>query len=1435
MPTPQSGAVRAETTEAPDIVSGLFLAGETFLQSLEEGQTLDAQMLRSVMTDAFGGSDADGAWLWKDAYEAVEVAFVLFLRKYGPAMAAKADGAGAYVSMLEKLSALGPRQSRRSEHSQSLQQYSTPLALGRIAAIAAHLNRDDLVLEPSAGTGLLAAHAAHAGAGLVLNELSATRAGLLAHLYPDADVTRFDAAQIDDRLPESIAPSVVLMNPPFSATAGVAGARPETTADHIRSALVRLRPGGRLVAITAETFSPYKERWRDFFTRLQDTARISFSIGVHRDVFARHGVSVATRITVIDKVPAEDPREFPPCPGKDHSLVDLLWNIEAGVIGRAALQVPVSPVIPAPAAAIAGRPSSSTIKRAAPTAAIAPLQYKARTDLPASESTDDHIYEPYAVEAISIDGAMEHPTPLVQSAAMASVRPPVPSYRPLLPQRLVEEGVLSDAQLESVIYAGEAHEQFLDGEYVICDGAIDIRKAAPNDEEPIRYRKGWLLGDGTGVGKGRQVAAIILDNWLRGRRRAAWVSLSADLIDDARRDWSAVGGDPAEIRPISKFKYGHDITLPEGVLFSTYAALRTGDSEGKRSRVQQIVDWLGADFDGVIILDEAHAAANAAGDKGSRGAKKPSQQGIAVLRLQNLLPNARVVYASATGATTVANLAYATRLGIWGTEEMPFATRGEFVSAMEDGGVAAMEVISRDLKALGLYAARALSFHGVEYEVLVHELTPAQKDIYDAYAEAFEIIHNNLEKALEVSNITSSTAIHNKSARSAARAAFEGSKQRFFNALLTAMKCPTLLKAIEADLDDGCASVIQLISTGEALLNRRLENIPASEWSDLTIDVTPRDYVLDYLETSFPTQLFTITSDADGNIISVPETDAAGHPIQCREAVRMKADMIERLALLPPTPCALDQLVHHFGVERVAEVTGRRRRIVRRERGGRTRLAVETRGASANRDQVDAFQAGEKLILPFSQAGGTGRSFHSDRDCGNHRRRVHTLLEPGWRADVAIQGLGRSHRSNQVEPPRIRTLTTNVRGEARFVSTISRRLDTLGAITRGQRETGGQGLFRPEDNLESVYARVGLRKFFTALARGELKCCSVERFTACTGLRLLDDDGSLLERLPPIHTFLNRVLALKIDMQNAVFDDFLKIVAAEVEAARAAGTLDIGIETLRAEKFEILGEQTIYVHPRTKAETKAIEIRQTDKTRIRSLDEALAIRDADKGRLMINAQSNRAAVVTEAFGYVRDDGSIEERSWLNRPQVHETISNDDLENGRWREVDEASFAIAWAAEVGSIPATTSFTFYLVTGLLLPIWKDLPDDFIAVRRLTTDCGKSLLGRLMAAEQLAETLGKLQPGAAVTISPQDLAAAILRRGVIAQLQGGISLKRVRVMGNERIEAVDFGTHQVDKLKRLGCVSEIANGRLALYAPTACLKAITDAFPVSACIGR
>jgi hypothetical protein len=86
----------------PDKVSGLIHAATLLAQLLGQGRAIDTRALRSAMENAFCGSDADGAWVWKDAYEACEAAQVMFLRKFGNAMRTRAGSAAAMLEMLTR-------------------------------------------------------------------------------------------------------------------------------------------------------------------------------------------------------------------------------------------------------------------------------------------------------------------------------------------------------------------------------------------------------------------------------------------------------------------------------------------------------------------------------------------------------------------------------------------------------------------------------------------------------------------------------------------------------------------------------------------------------------------------------------------------------------------------------------------------------------------------------------------------------------------------------------------------------------------------------------------------------------------------------------------------------------------------------------------------------------------------------------------------------------------------------------------------------------------------------------------------------------------------------------------------------------------------------------------------------------------------------------
>ena len=1265
----------------------LIAAAKALSLILAAGRALDARTLRQIMTRAFEGSDAEGAWAWKDAYETAEAAVVLFVKRYGRAMRREAGSPARMLAMLEALAALEPSHTRRSEEQVAMQQFSTPLPLAYAALQAAAVRPGDVVLEPSAGTGMLAVLAecalgSKAEGALHLNELGTTRAGLLEALFPGSSVTRTNAEAIADHLP-FVRPTVVLMNPPFSVSPGVARRRHDADLNHLRSACAMLPPGGRLAAITSAHCVPGDRAWDRAFERMDPPARVAFSIAIDGRAYARRGTSFHSRLTVLDRDPegragvAVDARAFAA------DAASLLAAVAAKVPPRLPLAPhPVAPGTIAdlfdPSAAPTRRPSApgagpKLAPKAAPEPAkprdfgpVAELVYEAG---PLEGGAGDATaaagaFEPWRPRTVRIAGAMAHPTPLVQSGAMAAVPHPRPAYRPMLPERVVSEGLLSDAQAESVVLAGQAHGGHLSALYRIGEGwetvrrvdgeherPVDAGAAADANERlsaPVRLRKGWMLGDGTGCGKGRQVAALILDQWLRGRRRALWLSQSDKLLEDARRDWTALGGAEADVVALAKVRQGAEIPQAEGILFATYATLRSPARQGKRSRLEQVVGWLAGSLDeaechafsGVVVFDEAHAMANAAGSKGSRGEIAPSRQGRAGLRLQNALPDARITYVSATGATTVPGLAYARRLGLWGSGETPFETRTDFIAAMEAGGVAAMEVVARDLKALGLYQARALSYDGFEVHILEHPLTPEQRRIYDAYAGAFKVIHANIEAALKATGIVEGTSTLNRNAKSAAYSAFEGAKQRFFGHLLTSMKCPTLIRAIEADLEAGRSAVVQLVSTGEALMERRIAQIPPSEWDDLSIDLTPREYVLDFLAHAFPVQLHEPFTDEEGKLMSRPVVDNDGHPVLSQEALSHRDALMENLAALPPVPAALDQILHHFGADEVAEVTGRSRRVLRIVDSSGERLALKTRPALASLAETAAFMDGTKPILVFSMAGGTGRSYHADLGCANTARRVHYLLEPGWRADQAIQGLGRTHRTHQASAPLFRPITTDVKGERRFIATIARRLDSLGAITRGQRDSqtamggGDATLFRASDNLESAYAKAALRQLYLALCRGAVPEWPLERFEEATGLKLTYD-GAIREDLPPMPRFLNRLLALPIDEQNALFAELETRIEAAIEQAVEAGTFERGVETIHADGLGVASREALFVHEGSGAVTEMVEVARRDRLEPLTAEAALGRRDialghGDAVRLMVNARSGRAALAFPA-------------------------------------------------------------------------------------------------------------------------------------------------------------------------------------------------------------
>ncbi|MEQ9748917.1 MAG: strawberry notch family protein, partial [Marinovum algicola] len=480
-----------------DLASALALIGTEI-----DHQPLRSSALARVMRETFLGSNAGGAWDWRMAYDLMQAAAVQVLLR--------GNGVAGDIAAAKLLASRLLTETRRSEQQIRLQQFSTPLSFAAMVVRAAAVRKGETLLEPSAGTGALAAFAARAGATLLLNEIDPFRQRLLRAVF-GGEVTGHDGEHIDDLLQRPVLPDVVVMNPPFAASVDRSRDK-HIAAKHLIAAAKRLAPGGRLVAIMPPGFTP--ERDAAHWSRACSLLTPRLALTMPGQVYRKLGTTVETQLMIFDKVQEDCEMIRAVVCDLDEALpfVDAVaaTRPEMHPAQRAAAIPHIRPTVPSSAPRkTAAAPVAASKPRAN---AVVPLTFTS-FDIPRDNTPISDIYARYRPQRIEIAGAQEHPTPLVESIAMASVAPPMPSNTGRddlrLPARLVEEGHLSEAQLETIIMAHDAHGRDLPGRFTIDDDQTKLTRA-DDDPDARAYRLGYFLGDGTGCGKGRECAGLIL-------------------------------------------------------------------------------------------------------------------------------------------------------------------------------------------------------------------------------------------------------------------------------------------------------------------------------------------------------------------------------------------------------------------------------------------------------------------------------------------------------------------------------------------------------------------------------------------------------------------------------------------------------------------------------------------------------------------------------------------------------------------------------------------------------------------------------------------------------------------------------------------------------------------------------------------------------------
>lgn len=230
------------------------------------------------------------------SHEIAETALnLLIARRYAKDLLSSKEPSAICSEVLRPLQERLPSQTWRSANQDTYQQFSTPATIAYLAAYLMNLSESNTVLEPSCGTGSLAVWAHAIGATVITNEIDSRRRELASLI--GFDPTGFDAELIDDFLPESISPHVVLMNPPFSSSGGrVARNRNKFGFRHVESALRRLGNGGRFAVILGESGSPEGISGRRFWDSLSPRIRVTRSISLPGREYYRNGTTVGVTL-----------------------------------------------------------------------------------------------------------------------------------------------------------------------------------------------------------------------------------------------------------------------------------------------------------------------------------------------------------------------------------------------------------------------------------------------------------------------------------------------------------------------------------------------------------------------------------------------------------------------------------------------------------------------------------------------------------------------------------------------------------------------------------------------------------------------------------------------------------------------------------------------------------------------------------------------------------------------------------------------------------------------------------------------------------------------------------------------------------------------------------------------------------------------------------
>ena len=581
---------------------------------------------------------------------------------------------------------------------------------------------------------------------------------------------------------------------------------------------------------------------------------------------------------------------------------------------------------------------------------------------------------------------------------------------------------------------------------------------------------GFIIGDQTGIGKGRVNAGII--RWAKRQGYIpVFVTMKPDLYADMVRDLADIGMEGFNPLPTNAGLSGSDaILLPDGrelktksaqahekilrdvmqngmgaydAVFTTYDQLNPvkGQDTFRRQFMMDIAP------NAVFILDESH---NAGGQASTR--KKANAADDRAQFVRKMLQSSRqgTFYSSAT---------YAKRpdvMSLYFKTDMQYAAddMGKLAEAIERGGIPMQQAVAAELTETGQYLRRERSFEGAEVQTSTVSINKDRAEKTADIMRAIMAFDDAKEAAVEAADKaaakTGGSVGDNKSTGKggASSTNFTAVMHNVIAQSLLAQKVDAVVEAAANDVARGEKVVIALSNTMGSMIKEFAEQNGIAVGSP--INFTFNDMFVRYLEKSRMIAIKKAGQKKADTKRRLTDEELGPDGVQ---AYNNALAVIRNSDFGGLQVSVIDRMLAEFEARGIKadEITGRTERI-----DYTTDVPTYAKRATGPSDRirvVDEFNSGKLDVVILNQAGSTGISLHSSERFKDQRRRNMIIAQAESNIDVFMQTLGRVFRTGQVVPPTYQLIMSDLPAEKRPAAVLAKKMSSLNANTTASKES----------------------------------------------------------------------------------------------------------------------------------------------------------------------------------------------------------------------------------------------------------------------------------------------------------------------------------------------------------------------------------------------